>query len=90
MDNAAADCDRCGMYLVRWCIEPIKLLSCLNVLGGDSFSMASAFLVNGVVPSLSMWYTSHSICFHANLHLSFDIARFSSSNFCRTFCNVFL
>ena len=50
MDKAAADCTRCGMYLERWCIEPIKLLICSNVLGGDSFSMASAFLVNGVCP----------------------------------------
>ena len=61
MDIAAADCAKCGMYLVRWCFESIKFLSCLNVSGGDSFSMACAFHVNGVVPSLSMWYPTRAM-----------------------------
>ena len=33
---------------------------------------------------------SHSTCLHANLHLSNEIARFSSSSFFRTDCNFCL
>ena len=29
--RAAAVSARFGMYLVRWCIEPMKLVSCLKV-----------------------------------------------------------
>ena len=44
----------------------MKLLRLLNNLGGDSFSMACVFLFFcGVVPSLSMWYPSQSICLHS-------------------------
>ena len=35
-------------------IEPLKLFNCLNVLGGDSLSMASVFRIRGIVPSLSI------------------------------------
>ena len=37
------------MYLVRWCIELMKLYSCLNVLGVVSFCSAFVFRVNGFV-----------------------------------------
>ena len=50
--SAATACAKFGIYLVRWCIDPIKLFNCLNVLGADSFSINSVFLINGVVPSL--------------------------------------
>ena len=41
--NAAVVSAKFGMYLVRWCIEPMKLFSCSNVFGGESFSIASVF-----------------------------------------------
>ena len=34
-----------GVYLVRWCMEPIKLFNCLNVFGGDSFQSHLFFLL---------------------------------------------
>ena len=71
-------------------MEPIKLLKCLKVFGEDNFLMASVPLTSGFVPSLLTVDLSHSTCLHANLHLSNDIARFSSSNFFRTDCNFCL
>ena len=82
---AAAACAKSEMYLVRWCMEPIKLFSCLNAFGGESFSIASIFLINGVVPSLFIVYPSASACLKANLHLSNDMARFSASIFPESF-----
>ena len=38
------------IYRVRWCMEPIKLFSCLKVFGGDSFSKASVLLIRVLVP----------------------------------------
>ena len=52
--KAAAFCAKFGRYLVRCCIDPMKLLSCLNVLGGDNFSIATVFFMSGLVPSLFM------------------------------------
>ena len=57
-------------------MEPIKLFSCLNVFGGDRFSMASVFLIRNFFPSLLTVNPNYSVCLHANLHLSNDIARF--------------
>ena len=71
-------------------MESIKLFNCLKVFGGDSFSMASVFLVNGFVPSLLTVNRNHSTCLHANLHLSNDFARFSSFSFFRFDCNICL
>ena len=81
--RAAAVCASFGIYRVRWCMEPISFL----VFGGDSFSMASVFLIRDFVPSLLMLNPNHSTCLHANIHLYNDIARFSSSSFFRTDCN---
>ena len=67
--NAAAVCANFGIYLVRWCIDPIKRLSCLKVFGGESFSIASVFLIKGVAPSLLIVFPSHSTCLHANLYV---------------------
>ena len=78
--STAAACAKFGIYLVRWCIDSIKLFNCLNVLGADSFSTVSVFLNNGSVPSQLMLNPSHSICVQANLHFSREIARFSSSS----------
>ena len=64
-----------------------KIFNCLKVFGGDSFSIASVFLIRGFVPSLLMLKPNHSTCLHANLHLSNDIAIFSSSSFVRTDSN---
>ena len=36
---AAAVCAKFGMYLVRWCIKPMKLLSCLNVMEAIFFQL---------------------------------------------------
>ena len=79
--NAAAVCASVGIYLVSCCIEPMKLLSCLKVMGGDNLSIASVFFISGLVPSLLMLKPNHSTCLHANLHLSIEIARFSTSSF---------
>ena len=46
----------------------MKLFSCLKVLGGDNFSIASVFSIGGLVPSLLMLKPSHSTCLHANLY----------------------
>ena len=77
------------MYLVRWGIEPMKLLSCLKVLGGDNFSIASVFFINRLFPSLLMLKPNHLSCLHANLHFSREIARFSPSSFVSTVWNFF-
>ena len=69
---------------MRWCIDPTKLFNCLNVFGAESFSIASVFLISGVVPSLLMLNPNHSICLQANLLFSSEIARFSSSNLSKT------
>ena len=82
--RVAAVCARFVIYLVRWLIEPMKLLSSLKVLGSDHFSIASVFSVSGLVPSLLMSKSNHSTCLQANLHLSREIARFSSSSFVST------
>ena len=75
---------------MRWCMEPIKLFSCLKAFGGDSFSIASVFLIRGFVPSLLMLIPNYSTCLNANLHLSNDIAKLSSSSLFRTDCNFCL
>ena len=84
--KAAAVCANFGIYRVRLCLAPIKLFNSLKVFGGDSFLIASVFLIRGFVPSLLMLKPNHSTCLNANLHLSNDIARFSSSSFVRTDC----
>ena len=48
--RAAAVCANFGKYRVRGCMEPIKLFSCLKDFGGDSFSMASVFLIEVLFP----------------------------------------
>ena len=53
----------------------------LKVFGGDSFSIATVFLMRGFVPSLLKLNPNHLTCLHAILHLSNDIARFFSSSF---------
>ena len=35
----------CAKYLLRWCIEPIKLFKCIKIFGGESFSIASNLLI---------------------------------------------
>ena len=55
----AAVCARLGIYRVKWCIDPIKLFSCLKLLGGDSFLIASVFFISGLVPSLLMLKPNH-------------------------------
>ena len=55
-------------------------LSCLNVFGGESFSIASVFRIKDVVPSLFIVYPSHSTCLQANYYLSNDMTIFSPSN----------
>ena len=72
--NAAAVCAKFGIHLVRWCIEPMKLLGCLKVFGRESFSIAWLFLFKGVVSSLFIVYPSHSVCLQANLHFFNDMA----------------
>ena len=37
------------MYFVRWCIEPMKLSSCLNVISVVNFCSAFVFRINGFV-----------------------------------------
>ena len=37
------------MLFSRCCFDRFKLFSCLNVLGEESFSNASLFLVSGIV-----------------------------------------
>ena len=53
--SAAAFCANFGMYLVRLLMEPMKLFSCLNVLG-DSLSIASVFLLMVLCPRC-LWCT---------------------------------
>ena len=48
--RAAAVCANFCMYRVRWCMEPIKIFSCLKVFGGDSFSIATVFLIRVLFP----------------------------------------
>ena len=84
--RAAAVCANFGIYRVRLCMDSISFL----VFGGDSFSMASVFLIKGFVPSLLMLNPNHSTCLSAMIHLSNDIKRFSSSSFFRTDCNFCL
>ena len=39
-----------------WCMEPMKIFSCLKVFGGESFSTASVSLIKGEMPSLFIVY----------------------------------
>ena len=55
--------------------------------GGDSFSIASVFLMSGLFPSLLMAYPNYSTCLHADSHVSNDTARFSASSFSKTVCS---
>ena len=69
---------------MRWSIDPIKLFNCLKVFGAESFSIASVFLMSGVVSLLVTLNPNHSICLQANLHCSSETARFSSFNLSKT------
>ena len=44
--NAAAVCAKFGIHLVRWCIEPMKLFSCLKILEGRVFQLPLFFYQN--------------------------------------------
>ena len=67
-----------------------KTFYLIKIFGGDNFSIASVFFMIGLISSLLIMYLNYSTCLHANLHLSRDIARFSTSSFVRTVCNFCL
>ena len=58
-------------------------------LGGDSFSIASVFLMSGLFPSLLMAFPNYSTCLQADSHVSNDTARFSASSFSKTVGSFF-
>ena len=64
----------------------MKPFNCLKVFGGESFLIASVFIINGVVLSLFIVYPTHSTCLQANLLLSNDMARFSRFRIVCSFC----
>ena len=44
------------IQLLRWFLDPMKLYSCLNGVCKAYFSIASVFVISGLMPSLSTIY----------------------------------
>ena len=64
---------RFGIYLVRWCIEPMKLFSCSNDFGGESMRIASVFRISDIVPSRLIMLPSQLTCLNAVLQFSYKL-----------------